>query len=121
MSYYTYYNMDTKSKILTPEVIEEINKWLKERSLISYALCEGEFHTDYHGNNYGVWDGSDLCEWHDHEEDMEALSRAFPEVAFCLHGNGEDQYDKWDEYWLNGECEACRAKVYMPKPIRIKW
>lgn len=121
MSYYTYHNMGAKSKALTPEVVEEINTWLKERDLISYVFCEGEVYTDYRGNNCGSWDGSDQCKWHNHEQDMEALSRAFPEVTFCLHGNGEDNYDEWEEYWLNGDCETCRVEVYMPKPTRIKW
>ena len=117
MGYYTYHTMSAKGKTLTPELVEEINKWLEERRIIGYALDEGDFIM----GGFASWDYHNNVKWYEHPEDMEALSKAFPEVTFCLHGDGEYKHDEWDEYWLNGECERCQAQVHIPEPTRIKW
>ena len=121
MGYYTYHTMYAKAKTLTPELVEEINKWLKERGTIGYALYEGELTTDWRDSTFAEWEPHGEVKWYDHHEDMEALSKAFPEVTFCLHGDGEEKHDEWDEYWLNGDCERCQAEVHIPEPTRIKW
>lgn len=122
MGYYTYHTMAAKSKTLTPELVEEINKWLEERQVIGYALDKGVWNTHPEPDMmYAEWDYHSECKWYEHDEDMEALSKAFPDVTFCLHGDGEEKHDEWDEYWLSGECERCQVEVHMPEPTKIKW
>lgn len=120
MGYYTCYTLYAKTpddqRLLT-ETSDAINEWLKEHQIIGYAL--GEYEDD--DTNTTTWEWHHDCKWYEHDEDMQALSEAFPDVVFCLHGVGEEQYDEWDSYWHHGENEECRVEVSMPKPERIKW
>ena len=54
---------------------------------------------------------SESCKWYDHEDSMRAISEAFHNVLFTLHGEGEEAGDIWDKYFLNGKMQACKAKV----------
>lgn len=122
MGYYTSHTMSAKGKTLTPELVEEINKWLEERRIIGYALDEGAWGTLPEPDMMcAEWYCFGEVKWYEHPEDMEALSKAFPEITFLLHGDGEDKHDEWDEYWLNGECERCIAITIIESPKRIKW
>ena len=49
--------------------------------------------------------------WYDAEQDMEELSRRFPEYLFELHGDGESSDDFWIEYFWNGKSQYCRGEV----------
>lgn len=53
----------------------------------------------------------DECKWYDHEEDMILLSQEFPNVLFKLHGEGEENGDIWDKYFMDGKMQYCPAKV----------
>ena len=122
MGYYTYHTLYAKGKTLTPEIVDAIGNWLKERKLVNYALeAEGWFDIDFAGCSIAEWQPSGECKWYEHKQDMEALSKAFPDVTFCLHGDGEEKHDEWNEYWLNGDCECCQVEVHIPEPTRIKW
>lgn len=123
MGYYTYHTLTAKSKTLTPELIEEINEWLAKRQVIDYALRKGEYCGECAETceRWSEWEDAGECSWYEHREDMEALSKAFPDITFCLHGEGDSREDVWDEYWLNGDCERCQAVLEIPEPTRIKW
>jgi hypothetical protein len=54
--------------------------------------------------------------WYDHEKDMRALSSAFPDVLFCLSGDGEEHDDFWKEYYMNGRMQRCSAEVQVIYP-----
>lgn len=51
------------------------------------------------------------AKWYDWEEDMCLLSKRFPEILFCLHGDGEESDDLWDAYFLDGKCQHCPAVI----------
>lgn len=51
------------------------------------------------------------AKWYDQEDDMFVLSRAFPEVLFCLWGSGDNCEDLWEEYWQNGRFQLCLAEI----------
>lgn len=58
-----------------------------------------------------------FCEgmkWYDHNKDMKELSKQFPNILFKLHGNGEDFYDTWNKYFLNGKMQFCQAEIVYP-------
>jgi hypothetical protein len=54
-------------------------------------------------------ENGDSQKWYDYEEEMQAFSRAFPDVLFTLSGIGEEQGDVWTKYFLNGKMQECRA------------
>lgn len=54
------------------------------------------------------------AKWYDCSIDMKEFSRAFPDVVFRLHGEGEESGDLWDEYFKNGMSQECRADIIYP-------
>ena len=52
--------------------------------------------------------------WYEHEEELLDLSRGFPATIFILHGEGEEQGDKWKKRFINGEVEIIRATLVFP-------
>lgn len=81
-----------------PEIEDKIIQRLKDLQIITYALDV----------DLG---SSDRVKWYEHEDDMIALSKEFPEVIFCLHGEGEESGDLWSKYFKNGKMQECRAKI----------
>lgn len=65
-------------------------------------------------------DGDDEHKWNDNEDDMRLLSKEFPDVLFKLHGEGEDNEDIWDKYFMNGKMQYCPAKIMCPPFDRAK-
>lgn len=55
------------------------------------------------------------AKWYDYDNEMKMLSRNFPEVLFTLHGEGEDQGDIWNAYYLNGKSQKAKAEITIPK------
>ena len=47
------------------------------------------------------------AKWYGHQEDMIALSLKYPEVMFCLSGDGEENGDLWKCYYKNGKSQHC--------------
>ena len=118
MGYMTAYNLEAKCGNFTEEKLEAINAWLRHNEVIGYALREGTFTGTA---DLCAWDMHDEVKWYEADEDMKELSKAFPDVTFRLHGEGEDHGDVWDYYWLNGHGEICCAVIRMPEPSRISW
>lgn len=59
--------------------------------------------------------------WYDHEDDMKALARNFPEIRFSLEGIGEEQGDMWiKDFWGDKFCER-RAKIIKPEDQPLVW
>ena len=68
---------------------------------------------------YSGWDG-DLCEdclrneecnWYDWEEDMDRLSRKYPELVFSLHCEGSSFDDIWDAGFCDGRSDLRCAYI----------
>lgn len=77
--------------------------WGIFRSAIEQELLDGQVHD--------MWSPEESCKWYDHDKDMKALSLRFQDVVFMLHGEGEEEEDKWNKYYLNGQVQACQAKI----------
>ena len=50
-------------------------------------------------------------EWYDHRADMIAMSYKVHSVLFTLYGCGEDDDDRWIEYYYNGEFQFAPAQI----------
>lgn len=53
----------------------------------------------------------DRCKWYDHDADMKAISKKYPDALFKLSGNGEESPDLWVKYYQNGKVHAIRATI----------
>lgn len=53
----------------------------------------------------------DIHKWYDHEDDMLALSKKFPDYIFELYGEGEEQGDMWIKYFKNGKYQFAPASI----------
>lgn len=110
MGYYTAYSLDLemydhetgiRSTCVPPETRDKIVTALTERDVIGYALSEDLY-------------CADCVKWCDHDKDMIEVSKLFPNVLFCLHGEGESNEDLWNTYYLNGKAQDCPATVVYP-------
>ena len=52
--------------------------------------------------------------WHDHEDHLKALSRAFPSYLFELEGVGDEYEDLWRKYALGGVVIEVRPEMVWP-------
>lgn len=102
MGYYTRYTL-----AVTPDS-EEIWREIAKKYDILYKIVSS-------GGS------GKLCKCYDHEYDMIELSKKFPEVTFCLHGEGEESVDIWDEYFRNGKKQICKAEIVIPKMREDGW
>lgn len=74
-----------------------------------------------HGLAFALeFDESDDLKWYDHEKEMRKLSEEFPDVLFKLHGEGEDNDDIWDKYFMSGKMQSCYAEIICPPFDRSK-
>lgn len=58
--------------------------------------------------------------WYDHEVEMIAMSKAFPDLWFRLDGYGEDREDIWYEVYHDGKYSRVEAQIVYP-PIKDIW
>ena len=103
MGYHTAYNLSTQDSYM------DISEILRK-------VDSGDLGDDYgfEGLNYALTldgDCEDSVNWYNHEDDMRGLSEKFPDVVFCLHGQGEDNDDMWYKYFKNGKMQSCYAKI----------
>lgn len=73
------------------------------------ALDEDSSTTDY-GPMSEFLSGREECKWYDHEADLRAISKKFPEALFRLQGKSED-HNMWVKYFQNGKTQWCPAKI----------
>lgn len=121
MGYYTYYNLNVRGIKSFEEFAElktaMLGKEANIRQIIGYALDAGDYDDDGEASFYSDND----AKWYDHDDDMIALSKLFPDMTFKLNGEGENQGDIWATYYKNGEMEECRADCSISDPVRIQW
>ena len=100
MGYYTYYNLSLED-VYDPKIEDGVRAKLHELEVIGYALSE----------DLG---GYDSVKWYDHDEDMLEVSRAFPDVHFVLHGEGDNTEDIWETHCLGGKMATYMAEIRIP-------
>lgn len=93
MGYQTNYSLKSSPKIEESILIDQ----LEVITLYSFDEYSGDICLD--------------AKWYDHEDHMKSLSKVYPDVLFTLHGEGEDEDDKWNKYFKNGKMQACYAEI----------
>lgn len=96
MGYYTDYEVSVKCGDMDFDLLG-----IRLSDITGYS----EFNDDL--NAYSI-------KWYDHNKDMLAISKEFPDVVFKLHGEGEEQPDLWDKYYKNGKMQECVAVIVYP-------
>jgi hypothetical protein len=70
-------------------------------------------------NNYYFEESS---KWYEFNSDMLKLSEMFPNVVFCLWGEGEDRDDNWRVVYNDGSAASSHGKiVYAYEPMYEKY
>ena len=100
MGYYTSYELTLPNET-SPEVVDGIRAMLEDLEVIDYAL----------DRNFCCYDA---VKWYDHEEDMIKVSKAFPDVHFCLSGRGEESEDIWECHFKGGKSVKYYAEITIP-------
>lgn len=81
----------TLFEITYSEKTKEIKKYAKELS-------------DENINNDGFYyNDEDYVTWYHYERDMLQLSKEFPDVLMTVKGQGEDDDDRWIQYFKGGK------------------
>ena len=125
MGYYTCYSMEARN-IKDRAEFDSLIAALKAREVVidydnenSFGIFNNySFDTFY---NTASFESYDEHKWYDHDKDMIKISAMFPDIVFCLHGEGEEHDDLWNAYYSNGKSETCRARIVYDDPKTIKW
>ena len=129
MGYYTRYSMEIQDIDNKGYDSYKIAKYMLDKQEESDRFYAFEYELkDFIGNEDTEsrtrcelsLDGDDECKWYDNEDDMLLLSKEFPDVLFKLHGEGEDNKDIWDKYFMNGKMQYCPAEIICPPFDRAK-
>ena len=56
----------------------------------------------------------DEWKWYECEENMKEYSSLYPDLVFCIHGEGEETGDLWDAYFKNGKMQFCDVEITYP-------
>lgn len=78
---------------------------------------------DLDGGGWEQWTSDEWYsnrKWYSQSEDTYRLSMKYPSILFCIHGNGDDEDDVWDEYWQAGRMQHCHMEIppYDPHQMR---
>lgn len=100
MGYYTHYKLVVKNEDHPQH--EKFVEWIEnepEPDDGSYRL-------------HDFWtDEAESCKWYDHEKEVAAMSKQFPELIFVLSGEGEESGDIWIKYFKDGKVQTCLARI----------
>lgn len=98
MGYYTRYELDiieNNSEVSDVVIIQGLRDFSEGAN---YSIDEyGECYND--------------TKWYDYEKDLKYYSSQYPNVLFCLNGEGEESGDIWKHYFKNGSSKYCPAKI----------
>lgn len=120
MGYYTRFDMSVYDVNYNAH---DIAKFMLEKSKENEAYYAFEFDLERFFENWDeqcgvacvlLLESNDGSKWYEHEEEMRDLSKEFPDVVFKLHGEGEDNEDIWDKYFMNGKMQSCPAQMTLP-------
>lgn len=122
MGYYTYYSLNYNIPDGAPaDTEDQVNKRFVE--IFEDGNCSpDDLKHYYYSERYG-WKGAidtalqEELKWYDHDDEMIALSKEFPEVEFTLDGTGEESDDLWTTYYKNGKAQHAPCQFVYDEPM----
>lgn len=109
MGYHTEFCLFARP-VSNPEIADKIAEALHACDVIGYALS-GDYQFAEDGVEFFSYDS---VNWFNHEEDMRAISKEFPDIHFELHGEGEINDDIWTQHFVGGKAQLCMAEIVIP-------
>lgn len=98
--------------------IDDIQKWIDDHEI--GKVLNGLAFVDLDQTEM-VCDSDDKPWKDEYDSDITELSETFPSFVFNLFVEGENRFDIWNRYYMNGDDEECLVQYRMPKPKRIPW
>jgi len=95
MGYKTYHELENDA---TGETAERLKARIESEEELARAI--GEDH--------------EWAKWYDHDRDMLALSKEFPDVTFILSGEGEESPDFWKTKYKDGKSFTAYGEIVYP-------
>lgn len=118
MGYATYYTLEVLDVDHKGYDAMQIAKYIQEKQeedeFYAFASEISDFIESGSHDEEFVFDCDEECKWDDHESEMIELSKTFPDIVFKLHGEGEENGDLWDQYFMNGRMQYCPAEIVYP-------
>jgi len=125
MGYYTNYKISVKGKLENKQRVAELEKAKKEAEALTgklkelaLAAVDKELNSEKNIDIQKVVSGKigynpfgDQTKWYEHENDMKAISKEYPDVILKLEGEGEESGDIWVKYFVNGKMQTAAAKI----------
>lgn len=126
MGYYTYYRLNMKSVDNSPINYEAINRAFihiydeaYEKSTLEDRWVKESINDPNFINDFYLTESQ---KWYESNEDMLKLSEMFPNVVFCLWGEGEERDDNWRVVYNDGSAASSHGKiVYEYEPMYEKY
>lgn len=106
MGYSTKYSLKTEL-VIAGEVAE-----LVDDSPLQAVI--GQLRKQDENSKYAINDAGEMCQeckWYEHEKTLKEFSLKHPSILFTLHGEGEENDDIWNKYFLNGKCQVAKAQM----------
>jgi len=103
MGYYTTYRLTVLNENNEKVDVSEVDAF-KEKE-----LCGG-----YCLSVENLVDDPDSMQWYDHDGDMIAYSKKYPNFTFVLDGDGEKPGDNWRSFYRNGYIYEWKLKFERP-------
>jgi len=103
MGYCTWYTLKTPAELNINDNISFI------QDIRDLGFADDMHISDNHTIELGEY------KWYEHMEDMQTLSKKYPDNLFTLYGQGEERDDNWVAYFMQGTGYKEYAKLVYPK------
>jgi hypothetical protein len=120
MGYYTTYELDIQGQAANwVQGVDEQGNSVRVNIGYDHAAIEREIVAQ---SGYSSLFEGESVKWYDHDEEMKAVSKKYPDLLFTLTGVGEESGDMWCKYYQAGKCQHELARIEYGKfdPAKLK-
>ena len=78
------------------------------------TLTQTSDYNKFQHNGAGSWSSEDAWKWYNHEDELQAVSKAHPLSRITVTGYGEEQGDIWRKYFLAGQMQSHALEIKFP-------